>query len=392
MPSWATTSASCGTGEAGVEVDDVGAELGRGDEAEHEDRGGCGRGCRRARRADAASRAARGRCRRWPSHSSAYVSGRRRRSAPGRAGSAPSPRRSRRPSSGPTRPSPTSPGAGGRVVPGAARRGPARCAAASDRAAERHQLLLGRRARGRRRRPCAIVAHSGSTKCASTSRSWTSPAWLRTWSLSSPSASNPRLREHRHRRLLLGDDLDDELGHAQLDGLDDGPLGEQAAEAAPAVLGVDDEAQLADVAAPADAADDGPVAGDLTVDDGDQPALAGVGDPALDDAGLEDVLAEERAVALGDAGEERRSGIGVAGRDGADLDLGAGRSAGPRIQRLPVAASQSAIAGRLWRWAVRPTTRPTCPAGRRSSSTSVEPTRLVSSPSTPAGRCGPSRR
>ena len=150
----------------------------------------------------------------------------------------------------------------------------------------------------------AIVAHSSSTKCDSTSRSWTCPVWLRTWSLSRPSASNPSAAEHGDRRLLLGDDLDDELGHAQLDGLDDGPLGEQAPEAAAAVLGVDDEAQLADVAAPRHARDDRDVAGDLAVDDGDQAVLVGIGDPALDDARLEHVLAEERAVALGHAGEE----------------------------------------------------------------------------------------
>ena len=127
--------------------------------------------------------------------------------------------------------------------------------------------------------------------------------------------------EHRHRRLLLGDDLDDELGHAQLDGLDDGPLGEQATEAAAPVRRVDDQAQLADVAAPRHAADDRHVPGDLAVDDGDQAVLVGVGHPPLDDAGLEDVLTEERAVALGDAGEEAPHGIGVAGLDGPDLDL-----------------------------------------------------------------------
>ena len=64
------------------------------------------------------------------------------------------------------------------------------------------------------------------------------------------------------------------------------------------------------------------VAGDLAVDDGDQAVLVGVGQPALDDAGLEHVLAEERAVALGDAGEERAAAASAsAGLDGPDLDL-----------------------------------------------------------------------
>ena len=93
------------------------------------------------------------------------------------------------------------------------------------------------------------------------------------------------LREHGDGRLLLGDDLDHELHHAELEGLDDGPLGEQPAEAAPAVLGVDDEAQLADVAAPADAVEDGHVADDLVVDERDEAVLVGVGEPAVDTPG-----------------------------------------------------------------------------------------------------------
>ena len=71
--------------------------------------------------------------------------------------------------------------------------------------------------------------------------------------LEQPLGLEAELREHLDGRLLRGDDLDDELRRAHLDGLDDGPLGEQAAEPAAAVLGIDDEADLADVAAPADA-------------------------------------------------------------------------------------------------------------------------------------------
>ena len=60
------------------------------------------------------------------------------------------------------------------------------------------------------------------------------------------------LGEHLEQSVLAGDDLDDELDDAELERLDDGPLGEQPADAPVAVLGGDDEAQLADVAAPAD--------------------------------------------------------------------------------------------------------------------------------------------
>ena len=51
-------------GEPGVQVDDVGAELGGGDDALHEARGRCGRGCRPCCPAPTPRRAGRGRCRR----------------------------------------------------------------------------------------------------------------------------------------------------------------------------------------------------------------------------------------------------------------------------------------------------------------------------------------
>ena len=167
----------------------------------------------------------------------------------------------------------------------------------------------------------------------------------------------PELREHRHGGLLLGDDLDDELRRAHLDGLDDGPLGEQPAEPVAAVRGIDDEAQLADVVAPADALEDRDLTADLTVDERDEPVLRRVVEPRLDHAVGEDVLAEERAVALGHAGEEAPQRVGVTGAEGPHLDLRAGPPA--RHTGSEWRSIQSAIVGMLWRWAVRPAITPT---------------------------------
>ena len=58
------------------------------------------------------------------------------------------------------------------------------------------------------------------------------------------------LDEHLVEPVLAGEDVDDQLDDAELERLDDRPLGEQPADATVAVLRGDDEAQLADVAAP----------------------------------------------------------------------------------------------------------------------------------------------
>ena len=58
------------------------------------------------------------------------------------------------------------------------------------------------------------------------------------------------LREHVEEPVLPGDDVDHELHDAELERLDDGPLGQQPADAALPVVRGDDEAELADVAAP----------------------------------------------------------------------------------------------------------------------------------------------
>ena len=118
----------------------------------------------------------------------------------------------------------------------------------------------------------------------------------------------------------------------------------------------------------------------------------GVGDPALDDARREDVLAEERAVALGHAGEEAAHGVGVGGRDRPDLDLGAAVAVRPSRQRLRVALEPAghrrdvAALGRL-------ADDEADVAGRQAQLLDVRRTRRATSAprSPPAARCGPSR-
>ena len=129
--------------------------------------------------------------------------------------------------------------------------------------------------------------------------------------------------EHVEQPVLAGDDVDDQLDHAELEGFDDGSLGEQPADAALSVLGGDHQAQLADVTASADALEHGDVAGDVAVDEGDEAMTVGHGDPAGDDDGVRDVLLEERAVTLGHGREEGGQRLDVVVRQCAHLDVGA---------------------------------------------------------------------
>ena len=114
-------------------------------------------------------------------------------------------------------------------------------------------------------------------------------------------------------------------------------LGEQPADPLLAVVGGDDEPQLADVAAPADSLEHGDIADDMAVDEGDETMAVGDGDPAGDHRGVADVLLEERAVALGDGGEELHEGIDVLSAERAHLDIGAcsrGRCSPTHARRL----------------------------------------------------------
>src|SRR5439155_23906739 len=119
--------------------------------------------------------------------------------------------------------------------------------------------------------------------------------------------------EHRHGAVLLGDHLDDQLAQPRLDRLDQRPAREVAADPRAPVVGRDDEAHLADVVRPADKRDDRDVAGHRAVLAGDRAGAGAVAQPALDGGAVEHLLLEERALVLGDAGEELEQRVGVVG-------------------------------------------------------------------------------
>ena len=158
----------------------------------------------------------------------------------------------------------------------------------------------------------SIADHASATECASSTRSRSSPSWSRTWSRSSPSAWKPEAAEHRHRALLLGDDVDGELLQPAVERLQQRPAGERAPQPLAALRGIDDEADVADVVGPAGEPDDGDVADDgvvLVVRERAPAAIAG--QPALDGGAIEDLLLEERALGLRDAGEELQQPVEV---------------------------------------------------------------------------------
>ena len=124
--------------------------------------------------------------------------------------------------------------------------------------------------------------------------------------------------EHPDRGPFLGDDLDDELRVAGLQAAQQALAGELLAEAAAARLGVDDEADARHVVRPADAAEQREPAHDrpvVVVQDQPLVALARVQE-ALHHLGVEHVLVEERAVALGNAQEELGDELEVPGSMG----------------------------------------------------------------------------
>ena len=227
-----------------------------------------------------------------------------------------------------------------------------------------------------------MASHSGSTKWASTSRSWTSPAWLRTWSLSRPSGSKPSLENIS----TVGSWAATTSTTSFVVPISTASTTARWASRRPSprrrCSGSTTRRISPTWRLQPTPRMHGDVAADVAVDEADEAVLVGVGEPALDDAGLQHVLAEERAVALRHAGEEAAQRVDVVALERPDLDLGA--RAGHQIgsEWRPI---QSAIAGMLRRWAALPTITPTCPDGRRSSSTSVDPTSEDSGP-TPSGR------
>ena len=120
--------------------------------------------------------------------------------------------------------------------------------------------------------------------------------------------------EHRDRRLLVGDDLDDHLAQVELDRLEDGAPCERPADAAAAAVGIDDHPHLADVARPAVQRHDGDVADDVAVlhRDGARRARAR---PRGDHLGRLDVLLEERPITLRDPRHESLDRLAVRALD-----------------------------------------------------------------------------
>ena len=111
----------------------------------------------------------------------------------------------------------------------------------------------------------AIDAHCSSTEWARTSRSRSAPDRSRTWSIEQRLGLEAERAEHRDQRLLVGDHLDDQLRQPELERLEHGVARERPPDAAAALVGVDDDAHLADVARPAVQRDDRDVADDLAV-------------------------------------------------------------------------------------------------------------------------------
>ena len=127
------------------------------------------------------------------------------------------------------------------------------------------------------------------------------------------------LAEHGDQRLLVGDDLDHELGEVELEGLEDGMAREQPPDALPAPVWRDHQAHLANMAGPAVQRHDRDVAGNLTVvGHRDRPRVPGP-DPGRDHLRVGDVLLQEGAIRVGDGREEPLEGGAIGRLDAADV-------------------------------------------------------------------------
>jgi len=130
----------------------------------------------------------------------------------------------------------------------------------------------------------------------------------------------PQRGEHRYRRLLLGHDLDHELGKAHPDCLQQRPAGEGAADPHTTMVGMDHESELSDVVRPSRHRKDGDDPDHLPVVVERHPASAAVVHPGGDDVGV-DVLLDERHVPRGQLGEELLQSRDVLGRKRNDRHL-----------------------------------------------------------------------
>ena len=92
----------------------------------------------------------------------------------------------------------------------------------------------------------SIADHALATECAST-RSRRFAVVVAHMVAQQPLGLEPEAAEHRHRALLLGDDVDGELLQAAVERLQQRPAGERAPEPLAALRGIDDEADVADV-------------------------------------------------------------------------------------------------------------------------------------------------
>ena len=109
--------------------------------------------------------------------------------------------------------------------------------------------------------------------------------------------------EHRDRGLLVSHHLDHHFREAEIQCLEHGMLRERSADTSATRIGIDDNAHLSDVARPTLQLHDGHVADHTIVLDRDRARGTGPG-PSLDYLGRINILLEERAIALRNAGEE----------------------------------------------------------------------------------------
>ena len=154
-------------------------------------------------------------------------------------------------------------------------------------------------------RPTAVSVDQVSSPCsASTIRSCSSPSASRTWSTSSASGWKPSPANRAMVASWVAIASTTTLARPAVERGGQRRLGQRVADALAPARRIDHEAQLADVARPADAGDHRGVADDVVTVDAPASAMLPVGQPALHRGRAGDRLLEERAVALGHPVEE----------------------------------------------------------------------------------------
>src|SRR4029078_2681831 len=169
----------------------------------------------------------------------------------------------------------------------------------------------------------------------------------------------PEGAEHRDERLLVGDDLDDELRQSEPGRLDNRVARERPPHATAAPRRVHADPHLADVARPAVQRDHGDVSEHRVVIDGDRARVARPR-PGGHDVGVGDVLLQERAVGVRDAVEEALERRAVGGLYASDLHGVCSVS-----RRSLCAVIHSVIRGIVCLKADLPVPKVTWPPGRR---------------------------